>query len=247
MCWVLVRSRGGETQKAPGHVLTLVEPWGAHSMEGAHSTEGIVLWRDHFAEGLVSWTAYSCGGNSLRGEGDSHHGGLKHIFQAWVSRDCYSMELVSRVRYMFASFWNRNHALRALQRAVNNFHAMVEAEKKEKEQSALRAHSSSVRGSKRRAKIPEESVPKTLKFQPFIKEEVLVAIYNDVFPSTAEQFFDLLLNDGSSYINEYRAVRKDTNLTLTLPHILLSAIQVSEQELDPFKGRAHGESQCWHN
>ncbi|XP_057488903.1 BAG-associated GRAM protein 1-like isoform X1 [Actinidia eriantha] len=119
-----------------------------------------------------------------------------------------------RVRYMFASFWNRNHALRALQRAVNNFHAMVEAEKKEKEQSALRAHSSSVRGSKRRAKIPEESVPKTLKFQPFIKEEVLVAIYNDVFPSTAEQFFDLLLNDGSSYINEYRAVRKDTNLTI---------------------------------
>ncbi|PSS34832.1 BAG-associated GRAM protein [Actinidia chinensis var. chinensis] len=119
-----------------------------------------------------------------------------------------------RVRYMFASFWNRNHALRALQRAVNNFHAMVEAEKKEKEQSALRAHSSSVRGSKRQAKIPEESVPKTLKFQPFIKEEVLVAIYNDVFPSTAEQFFDLLLNDGSSYINEYRAVRKDTNLTI---------------------------------
>ncbi|XP_057514504.1 BAG-associated GRAM protein 1-like isoform X1 [Actinidia eriantha] len=119
-----------------------------------------------------------------------------------------------RVRYMFASFWNRNHALRALQRAVNNFHAMVEAEKKEKEQSALRAHSSSVRGSKRRAKIPEESVPKTLKFQPFIKEEVLVSIYNDVFPSTAEQFFDLLLNDGSSYINEYRAVRKDTNLTI---------------------------------
>ncbi|PSS32810.1 BAG-associated GRAM protein [Actinidia chinensis var. chinensis] len=119
-----------------------------------------------------------------------------------------------RVRYKFASFWNRNHALRALQRAANNFHAMVEAEKKEKEQSALRAHSSSTRGSKRRANIPEESVPKTLKFQPFVKEEVLVAIYNDVFPSTAEQFFDLLLNDGSLYINEYRAVRKDTNLTI---------------------------------
>ena len=114
--------------------------------------------------------------------------------------------------------------------------------KQEKEQSALRAHSSSVRGSKRRAKIPEESVRKTLKFQPFVKEEVLVAIYNvciiplsggiyfllfyvnifpiifpqDVFPSTAEQFFDLLLNDGSRYINEYRAVRKDTNLTVSI-------------------------------
>ncbi|KAL6976136.1 BAG-associated GRAM protein 1 [Sarracenia purpurea var. burkii] len=118
-----------------------------------------------------------------------------------------------RVRYKFASFWNRNHTLRALQRVANNYHAMVESEKKEKEQSALRAHSSSVRGSKMQVKIPEESVSKT-KSQPFIKEEVLVGIYNDVFPSTAEQFFDLLLNDGSNYINEYRAVRKDTNLAI---------------------------------
>lgn len=31
---------------------------------------------------------------------------------------------------MFASFWNRNHALRGLQRAVKNYHAMLEAEKK---------------------------------------------------------------------------------------------------------------------
>ncbi|KAF6152465.1 hypothetical protein GIB67_035533 [Kingdonia uniflora] len=35
-----------------------------------------------------------------------------------------------RVRYKFASFWNRNHALKALQRATKNFHAMLEAEKK---------------------------------------------------------------------------------------------------------------------
>ncbi|XAR71072.1 hypothetical protein NMG60_11028169 [Bertholletia excelsa] len=117
-----------------------------------------------------------------------------------------------RVRYKFASFWNRNHALRALQRAAKNYHAMVEAEKKEKEQSALRAHSSSVRGSKRRGKIPEESVPKTVKFQPFVKEEVLVSIHNDVFPSTAEQYFDFLLSDGSGFTDEYRSVRKDTNL-----------------------------------
>lgn len=119
-----------------------------------------------------------------------------------------------RVRYMFASFWNRNHALRALQRAAKHFHTMVEDEKKEKEQSALRAQSSSVRSSKSQAKITEESVPKTLKFQPFVKEEALVSIHNDVFPSTAEQFFDLLLNDDSNFINEYRSVRKDTNLTI---------------------------------
>ncbi|KAH7857755.1 hypothetical protein Vadar_019815 [Vaccinium darrowii] len=119
-----------------------------------------------------------------------------------------------RVRYKFASFWNRNHALRALQRAANNFHAMVEAEKKEKEQSDLRAHSSSIGGSKRKVKIPEESVPKAVKFQPFIREEVLVSIYRDVFPSTAEQFFELLLKDGSNFVNEYRAIRKDTNLSI---------------------------------
>ncbi|CAL5389986.1 unnamed protein product [Camellia sinensis] len=74
--------------------------------------------------------------------------------------------------------------------------------------------SSSVRSSKSQAKIAEESVPKTVKFQPFIKEEALVNIHNDVFPSTAEQFFDLLLNDDSNFINEYRSVRKDTNLTV---------------------------------
>uniref|UniRef100_A0A5B7ALF4 C2 and GRAM domain-containing protein n=1 Tax=Davidia involucrata TaxID=16924 RepID=A0A5B7ALF4_DAVIN len=119
-----------------------------------------------------------------------------------------------RVRYKFASFWNRNHALRALQRAAKNFHAMLEAEKKEKAQSALRAHSSSIRGGKRQVKVPEESVPKTGKFQPFIKEEVLVGIYNDIFPSTTEQFFDLLLNDDSNFTSEYRSARKDANLIM---------------------------------
>ncbi|CAL5416311.1 unnamed protein product [Camellia sinensis] len=84
----------------------------------------------------------------------------------------------------------------------------------EKEQSALRAQSSSVRSSKSQAKITEESVPETVKFQPFIQEEALVSIHNDVFPTTTEQFFDLLLNDDSNFINEYRSVRKDTNLTI---------------------------------
>ncbi|GER40453.1 C2 domain-containing family protein [Striga asiatica] len=119
-----------------------------------------------------------------------------------------------RVRYKFASFWNRNHALRGLQRAAKNYHDRLEAEKKEKEQSALRAHSSSIGGSKRRPKISEENVPKTEKFQPFIKEEVLSEIYSDIFPSTAEQFFKLLLDDGSTFTSEYRSVRKDTNLVL---------------------------------
>ncbi|KAJ7947453.1 BAG-associated GRAM protein 1 [Quillaja saponaria] len=119
-----------------------------------------------------------------------------------------------RVRYKFASFWNRNHAVKALQRASNNFHAMLEAEKKEKAESALRAHSSSIKGNKMPDKVPEEIIPKTGKLQAFIKEEALVSIHNDVFPSTAEQFFNLLLSDDSKFTNEYRSVRKDTNLVM---------------------------------
>lgn len=119
-----------------------------------------------------------------------------------------------RVRYMFASFWNRNHALRGLQRAVKNYHAMLEAEKKEKEQSALRAHSSSIKSIAGQVKTPKESVPTSGKLQPFIKEEVLVGIYNGVFPTTADQCFELLFSDSSSFTKEYRSTRKDTDLTI---------------------------------
>lgn len=123
-----------------------------------------------------------------------------------------------RVRYMFASFWNRNHAIRSLERSAKHFHEMIEAEKKEKEESALRASSSSVGGSKRKSQIPEVSLLKTINIQPFVKQEVLVSIHNDTFPCTAEQFFDFMLKDGSNFINDYRSVRKDTNLIIGLWH-----------------------------
>ncbi|GAB4825477.1 BAG-associated GRAM protein 1 [Ancistrocladus abbreviatus] len=119
-----------------------------------------------------------------------------------------------RVRYKFASFWNRNHAIKTLQRAAKNFHAMLEAEKKAVALSALRAHSSSIKGSQKQVKIPEESVPEAGKFQPFIKEEALASIYNDFFPCTAEQFFNLLLSDDSNFTNEYRLERKDSNISI---------------------------------
>ncbi|GMH08691.1 hypothetical protein Nepgr_010531 [Nepenthes gracilis] len=117
-----------------------------------------------------------------------------------------------RVRYKFASFWNRNHAIRTLQRAAKNNHAMLDAEKKAVALSALRAHSSSIEGSQRHVKSSEESIPETGKFQPFIKDEALVNIFNDVFPCTSEQFFNLLLSDDSCFTNEYRSARKDSNL-----------------------------------
>ncbi|KAE9450448.1 hypothetical protein C3L33_17660, partial [Rhododendron williamsianum] len=137
-----------------------------------------------------------------------------------------------RLRYKFASFWNRNQADRALQRALKNFCAryrlirlsigllVVKAKRIgtrelntcflaplfrslklcEREQSALRAQSSP-------ANIPQESIPKTVQFQPFIKDD-------GDFPSTAEQFFDLVLSDGSNFTVEFHSVRKDTNVKI---------------------------------
>nr|GLL32997.1 BAG-associated GRAM protein 1-like isoform X2 [Ipomoea trifida] len=81
----------------------------------------------------------------------------------------------------------------------------------EREQSMLRANSSSFKASNI---SPQESVPKVEKFLPFVKEEVLSGIYNDVFPCTAEQFSELLLGSGSNFMREYRALRKDTNLAV---------------------------------
>ncbi|KAK4345335.1 hypothetical protein RND71_035511 [Anisodus tanguticus] len=81
----------------------------------------------------------------------------------------------------------------------------------EREQSALRAHSSSVKGSKKMDMSQEENVPRTAKSQPFIKE-VLSGIYNDTFPCTPRHFFDLLLADDSNFIND--TSRKDSNLNI---------------------------------
>ncbi|KAF5182698.1 Bag-associated gram protein, partial [Thalictrum thalictroides] len=119
-----------------------------------------------------------------------------------------------RVRYKFASFWNRNHAFRALQRTAKNFRDMLEAEKKENAQSALRAHSSSRVVSRGETKIRVDNVPKPVKYQAFIKDEVLVDIYHDVFPCIPGQFFNVLLSDNSNFTSEYRQERKDTDLKL---------------------------------
>ncbi|GJN36966.1 hypothetical protein PR202_gb25874 [Eleusine coracana subsp. coracana] len=83
-----------------------------------------------------------------------------------------------RVRYKFASFWNRNHTFRALQRAVKNFQMMIEAEKQERAQSALRAHSSSRKNSKKDVNVPEDCAALTGQLQPFVKEDVLVPVFN---------------------------------------------------------------------
>ncbi|KAH6768232.1 C2 domain-containing protein / GRAM domain-containing protein [Perilla frutescens var. frutescens] len=143
-----------------------------------------------------------------------------------------------RVRYKFASFWNRNNALRAIQHIAKNYHAMLEDEKKEREQSALLAsikeeepaligiakeekqsaldaHNCSVRGCESQSKTSEEIVAKPEKFQPFIKEEVLTSIFHGVFPCTVEKFFRFVLDDDSTFTSEYHTARKDSNLKVS--------------------------------
>ncbi|KAL6578179.1 hypothetical protein OROMI_010507 [Orobanche minor] len=154
-----------------------------------------------------------------------------------------------RVRYKFASFWNRNHVFRALQQAAKTYHGItLEANKKERKlsklldfikeekehptlpdfvrdkQSASQSSRITVDGSQSQSKISEESVVKgsesqskiskesVAKFQPFIKEEVLTRIYNDVLPCTVEQFFEFILDDGSTFTCEFHTARKDSNL-----------------------------------
>ncbi|KAK9068944.1 hypothetical protein SSX86_013060 [Deinandra increscens subsp. villosa] len=87
----------------------------------------------------------------------------------------------------------------------------VDDREKEQQHSELHASSSSL-NNKKPVKVLEESVQK--KQEPFVQEDVLTGIYNDAFASTTQQFFDVLLSDGSSFTNVYRSVRKDTNLNI---------------------------------
>ncbi|XP_042005079.1 BAG-associated GRAM protein 1-like isoform X2 [Salvia splendens] len=146
----------------------------------------------------------------------------------------------SIIRYKFASFWNRNTALRAIQHIAKNYDAMLEAETKErqqrellaeikeepallgsvkeKKQSALKTCNCGVKDSERESKTSEDIVTKHKNFQPFIKEEVLTSIYNDVFPCTVEQFFKFVLDDDSTFTSEYHTARKDSNLKVSPWH-----------------------------
>ena len=113
----------------------------------------------------------------------------------------------------------------------------------EKAESALRAHSSSVRVRETKEKIPADDLPKSKNTQAFLKEEVLTSIHNvrinsyhlslenplsynelglccllflqGVFPCSPERFFSTLLSDGSGYTSAFVAKRKDTNLVVS--------------------------------
>ncbi|CAD5182380.1 unnamed protein product [Musa acuminata subsp. malaccensis] len=120
--------------------------------------------------------------------------------------------LDGRVRYKFASFWNRNHSIRALWHTIKLYRARLDAEK-ERMQSALRACSSSVYNDTKQIKSIKGNIAKTKRLQAFINEKALFCSVNDIFPCTAKQFFTLLLSDDSKFIEEFLAAKNDTNLS----------------------------------
>ncbi|XP_064986812.1 BAG-associated GRAM protein 1-like isoform X2 [Musa acuminata AAA Group] len=117
-----------------------------------------------------------------------------------------------RVRYKFASFWNRNHSIRALWHTIKLYRARLDAEK-ERMQSALRACSSSVYNDTKQIKSIKGNIAKTKRLQAFINEKALFCSVNDIFPCTAKQFFTLLLSDDSKFIEEFLAAKNDTNIS----------------------------------
>ncbi|KAM3224207.1 hypothetical protein ACQJBY_057550 [Aegilops geniculata] len=123
-----------------------------------------------------------------------------------------------RVRYIFASFWNRNRTVRALEQAVKNFHTMIEAEKQEHARSALRALSGS-RNNSMEKDVQEDRADLTGLPQPFVKEDVLVSVFDGTFPCTADQFFSSLISDDSTYTTEYRTARQDKDINLGQWHL----------------------------
>lgn len=54
----------------------------------------------------------------------SNHNKIAPRERLYPVRDLYSNAVAGRAKYKFASFWNRNHAHRALQRAHKNFATM---------------------------------------------------------------------------------------------------------------------------
>ncbi|KAG0611574.1 hypothetical protein M758_7G150700 [Ceratodon purpureus] len=121
-----------------------------------------------------------------------------------------------RSKYKFASFWNRNQALRALERALKKFTAMQEAVKEEQHVSSMRTKSSSFRVSEEDFDEDAPSAPPEapIVMQPFLKDDVLSEVINVELPCTAEEYFAVCLKDESQFMQMYCDNRKDSELQI---------------------------------
>eukprot|EP00850_Spirogloea_muscicola_P021793 SM000262S09872 [mRNA] locus=s262:127906:134118:+ [translate_table: standard] len=127
-----------------------------------------------------------------------------------------------RAKYKFASFWNRNHTLRLLQKAVADYTTMEQAEVQEAEQSLMRAQSGrmdlDIELDGALVTVPR-SPPRSKAVQPFLNHEVLQPLVSDSLPCTAEEYFAFLLDDSSTFTSTYRNARKDSELKVEKWHV----------------------------
>ncbi|XP_042386956.1 BAG-associated GRAM protein 1-like [Zingiber officinale] len=123
-----------------------------------------------------------------------------------------------RVRYKFASFWNRNHSFRALHHTLKIYRAWVEAEKKDKVKSAQGVRSNSIPIDKKCTSKVHRSIAKANESQAFVNEKILVCSIKDNFPCTAEHYFTLLLSDDSKFFKEFLLARNDADICLGYWH-----------------------------
>ncbi|CAK9878150.1 unnamed protein product [Sphagnum jensenii] len=121
-----------------------------------------------------------------------------------------------RAKYKFASFWNRNHAHRALQRAHKNFATMQAVAKQEQQVSSMRTRSGSSRTFDEAAVKIDTSEPSEVPIviQPFLQEDVLNNVVNVELPCTAEEYFSLCLGDDSKLMQSYCDHQKSTKLQM---------------------------------
>ncbi|GAQ87567.1 C2 domain-containing protein [Klebsormidium nitens] len=128
-----------------------------------------------------------------------------------------------RAKYKFASFWNRNHAWRVLQRSKKAYHELEKQQAHEERGTLLRA--SSLRdmtsaAAEAVAASPEVTLERlktpprpAAALEPFLSEEKLTEIIQDTLPITAADFFDYYYSDESDLTEQFRiGSRKDTNL-----------------------------------
>ncbi|CAM6115915.1 unnamed protein product [Calypogeia fissa] len=132
-----------------------------------------------------------------------------------------------RAKYKFASFWNRNHAHRALLKAARNFQTMQQAAQQEKNQAKLRTQSSSFNHLTSQldealelaaAGLLEDEVtlPAAVEVKPvqdFLQDDVLTEIMKVDLPGTSEEVMRLCFT-GSEFTEDCRAIRKDTQLLI---------------------------------
>jgi hypothetical protein len=121
-----------------------------------------------------------------------------------------------RSKYKFASFWNRNQTLRALEKALREYTAMQEVAKKEHYVSMMRTRSGSFRVQE---EIQDEDVvppppEEPIVLQPFLKDDVLSEVQNVELPCTAEEFFAVCLHDNSPFMQMVGDRRKDKDMKL---------------------------------